>query len=164
MREFDEPTAYIVKHTSPCGVASAASLAQAYVDALSATRSPPSAASSASTAKVERTTAQALLDGMAKYGFLDAHASRRTSPPEARELLAVKKNLRLLELPDLHAHDAYDFKRVTGGFVVQEPDRETDPKALNVVTALAPDRGATQRITLRLAGDEDDEVQCHRLC
>jgi len=137
VREFTEPTAYIVKHTSPCGVASNPSLAQAYVDALECDPLSAFGGIVGFNREVDQATAQALLDGMAKYGFLECILAPAFSP-EAREMLAVKKNLRLLELPDMAAQDSYDFKRVTGGFVVQEPDRETDPKELKVVTKVAP--------------------------
>ncbi len=36
--EFDEPAATIIKHTNPCGTASAKSLRQAYIDALDCDR------------------------------------------------------------------------------------------------------------------------------
>ncbi len=137
VREFDEPTAYIVKHTSPCGVASHAVLAQAYRDALACDPLSAFGGIVGFNREVDTDTAQALLDGMAKYGFLECILAPRFSAP-AREMLAVKKNLRLLELPELCAQDTYDFKRVTGGFVVQEPDREIDPQELKVVTQVAP--------------------------
>ena len=49
-QEFAAPTVCIIKHTNPCGVASGASLAEAYPRRWPATRCRPSAASSPSTA------------------------------------------------------------------------------------------------------------------
>ena len=137
VREFDAPTAYIVKHTSPCGVASNDVLATAYTDALECDPLSAFGGIVGFNREVDGATAQAMLDGMAKYGFLECVLAPMFSA-EACALLAVKKNLRLVEVADLTAMDPLDFKRVTGGFVVQEPDRETDPKELRVVTKVAP--------------------------
>ncbi|HEY3415519.1 MAG TPA: bifunctional phosphoribosylaminoimidazolecarboxamide formyltransferase/IMP cyclohydrolase [Armatimonadota bacterium] len=137
VREFTEPTAYIVKHLSPCGVASNPSLAQAYVDALECDPLSAFGGIVGLNREVDAATAQVMLDGMAKYGFLECILAPKFSV-EARELLAVKKNLRVVELADMCAEDPYDYKRVTGGFVVQEPDHETDAKELTVVTKVAP--------------------------
>ncbi|MHB9022892.1 MAG: bifunctional phosphoribosylaminoimidazolecarboxamide formyltransferase/IMP cyclohydrolase [Armatimonadota bacterium] len=137
VREFDEPAAYIVKHLSPCGVATNPSLAQAYNDALECDPLSAFGGIVGLNREVDAATAQAMLDGMAKYGFLECILAPKFSA-EARELLAAKKNLRLVEIADLHAEDPLDYKRVTGGFVAQEPDHETDPKELKVVTKVAP--------------------------
>lgn len=137
VRDFDEPTAYIVKHTSPCGVASNADLATAYTEALECDPLSAFGGIVGFNREVDGATAQALLDGMAKYGFLECVLAPKFSA-DAREALAVKKNLRLVEVADLRAQDPLDFKRVTGGLVAQEPDRETDPKELRVVTKAAP--------------------------
>ena len=137
VREFSAPTAYIVKHTSPCGVASNAVLAQAYADALECDPLSAFGGIVGFNREVDAATAQVLLDGMAKYGFLECVLAPQFSAG-ARSALAVKKNLRLVEVPDLAAADPYDFKRVTGGFVLQEPDREIEATELTVVTHVAP--------------------------
>jgi len=137
VREFSEPTAYIVKHTSPCGVASNVVLAQAYADALECDPLSAFGGIVGFNREVDAATAQTLLDGMAKYGFLECVLAPSFSAA-AREALAVKKNLRVVEVPDLQAADPYDYKRVTGGFVMQEPDREVEANALKVVTKVAP--------------------------
>jgi phosphoribosylaminoimidazolecarboxamide formyltransferase/IMP cyclohydrolase len=140
VREFDPPTAYIVKHTSPCGVASNPSLAQAYVDALECDPLSAFGGIVGFNRPVDAATAQALLDGMAKYGFLECILAPYFQL-EAKEMLAIKKNLRLVEVPDMQAQDPYDFKRVTGGFVAQEMDRVTDPAEFRVVTKKSPTPG-----------------------
>ena len=47
--------------------------------------------------------------------------------PGALGLLQQKKNLRLLELPDVRSSDRWALKQVSGGLVVQSPDDETEP-------------------------------------
>jgi len=145
VREFSEPTAYIVKHTSPCGVASHALLAQAYLDALECDPVSAFGGIVGFNRAVEEETAQAILAGIEKYGFLECILAPSFSAA-ARAALAVKKNLRLLEVADLQVQDPVDFKRVTGGFVMQEPDRETEPKELQVVTKKAPTAAQLQEL------------------
>ncbi|OPZ84914.1 MAG: Bifunctional purine biosynthesis protein PurH [bacterium ADurb.Bin429] len=137
VREFTAPTAYIVKHTSPCGVASHAVLAQAYSDALECDPLSAFGGIVGFNREVDSDTAQALLDGMDKYGFLECVLAPSFST-EAREKLAVKKNLRLVAVSDLCALDTYDYKRVTGGFIAQQLDLLTDPEELTVVTKAQP--------------------------
>jgi phosphoribosylaminoimidazolecarboxamide formyltransferase/IMP cyclohydrolase len=137
VREFTAPTAYIVKHTSPCGVASAPDLATAYTAALECDPLSAFGGIVGFNRPVDGATAQALLDGMNQYGFLECILAP-SFLPEACEILAVKKNLRLVAVADLAAQDPLDFKRVTGGFIAQAPDTLTDPDTLTVVTKRAP--------------------------
>ena len=59
--------------------------------------------------------------------------------PEARELLAAKQNLRVLEVPLAHDVQTHDFKRVGGGLLVQSPDaRRIERADLKLVTKKAP--------------------------
>ncbi len=148
VREFTQPTAYIVKHTSPCGVASNNDLAQAYSQALECDPLSAFGGIVGFNREVDPGTALALMGGMDKYGFLECILAPKFSTG-ARELLAVKKNLRLVEVPDIFAADPYDFKRVTGGFVLQEPDTKTEPDEMRVVTKVQPT--AEQMEELRFA-------------
>jgi len=59
--------------------------------------------------------------------------------PAALEKFAAKKNLRLLEMPRNPAPDELELKRISGGMLVQEPDRhELNEAELKVVTSRAP--------------------------
>jgi len=59
--------------------------------------------------------------------------------PEAREALAGKPNLRLLEVPLAHGVQAHDYKRVGGGLLVQGSDAgSVERPALKVATRKAP--------------------------
>ncbi len=137
VRDFTAPTAYIVKHTSPCGVASDDVLATAYSRALECDPLSAFGGIVGFNREVDGDTAKVMLEGMAKYGFLECILTPGFTA-EAREQLAAKKNLRLVVVEDIYATDAYDFKRVTGGFVVQEPDAKLDADKLTVVTDVAP--------------------------
>jgi len=133
--EFDAPTVTIVKHANPCGVASAATLAQAWDAAL---RCDPVSAFGGIVA-VNRT--------------LDAAASKRIAAlftevivaPDAddaaRTILARKKNVRLLltgGLPD-PAAPGRTIRTLAGGFLAQSRDAGRIGRAdLRVVTRRAP--------------------------
>ncbi|GBR51542.1 bifunctional phosphoribosylaminoimidazolecarboxamide formyltransferase [Neokomagataea thailandica NBRC 106555] len=133
--EFSAPSVVIVKHANPCGVASAATLEDAWVAAL---RCDPVSAFGGIVA-VNRT--------------LDAATAKRISAiftevivapdaePEALEVLAAKKNLRLLltgGLPDPKA-EGLAVKTVAGGFLAQSRDAGHVTEAdLKVVTKRAP--------------------------
>lgn len=145
VREFVEPTAYIVKHLSPCGVASHPDLATAYCDALECDPLSAFGGIVGFNREVAADTARALLEGMEKYGFLECVLAPAFSS-EAQELLSVKKNLRLAAVPDMQMLDPYDYKRVTGGFVAQENDIAIIPDELTVVTDVKPDEAQMKEL------------------
>ena len=89
-----EPAACVVKHTTPCGLALRRTLAEAFARARDT--DPVSAFGSviATNRVVDRDTAAALA-GLFVECVVAPGFSR-----DARELLAAKKNLRLLEFPD----------------------------------------------------------------
>jgi phosphoribosylaminoimidazolecarboxamide formyltransferase/IMP cyclohydrolase len=59
--------------------------------------------------------------------------------PAAREFLASKQNLRVLEVPLSHEVQAHDFKRVGGGLLVQSSDGKVlERKDLAVKTKKQP--------------------------
>jgi phosphoribosylaminoimidazolecarboxamide formyltransferase/IMP cyclohydrolase len=103
----------IIKHTTPCGIAVAATAAEAYRKALAT--DPTSAFGSviAFTGEVDEAAA-ALLRG----NFVEAIVAPSFAPA-ALALLGEKKNLRLIELTAAD-QSGLDFKRVAGGFVAQE--------------------------------------------
>ena len=116
--EFDGPTVVIVKHANPCGVASAASLADAWDSAL---RCDPVSAFGGIIA-VNRTLDAATAAKIAAI-FSEVIIAPDASA-EAQAILARKKNLRLLltgGLPD-PASAGRTFKTLAGGFLVQSRD------------------------------------------
>ena len=136
VREHDRPAAVVVKHTNPCGVAVADSLADAYrvardADALSAFGSIV-----ALNRPVDRATAEIL-----RETFLECVVAPRFDP-DALELLRGKANLRLLATDKWlgPGHADITFKRIGGGLVVQDRDATGvgEVAAGKVVSARAP--------------------------
>jgi phosphoribosylaminoimidazolecarboxamide formyltransferase/IMP cyclohydrolase len=116
--EFAEPTIVIVKHANPCGVASAATLAEAWDAAL---RCDPVSAFGGIVA------ANRVLDAAAAERITTIFSEVIVAPDadeEARAILARKKNLRLLlttRLPDPAAPGLL-VRSIAGGFLAQTRD------------------------------------------
>ena len=133
--EFEAPTVVIVKHANPCGVASAATLAEAWDAAL---RCDPVSAFGGIIA-VNRT-----LDAAAAERFAAIFTEVIVAPDAtegARAVLARKKNLRLLltgALPD-PAAPGLTFRSLAGGFLAQSRDAGRIAREnLQVVTQRVP--------------------------
>ncbi|MBS1026746.1 bifunctional phosphoribosylaminoimidazolecarboxamide formyltransferase/IMP cyclohydrolase [Gluconobacter albidus] len=133
--EFDEPTVVIVKHANPCGVASAATLEQAWIAAL---RCDPVSAFGGIVA-LNRTLDAATAQRISKI-FTEVIVAP-DADADAVEVLAKKKNLRLLltqGVPDPTA-EGLSFRSVAGGFLAQSRDAGRVTQAdLRVVTKRAP--------------------------
>jgi phosphoribosylaminoimidazolecarboxamide formyltransferase/IMP cyclohydrolase len=114
--EFQEPATAIIKHTNPCGIATAATLAESYKKALAV--DPVSAFGSviAFNQPVDAATAEEL----AKL-FVEAVVTLRFEPG-ALEKLTGKKNLRLVEMPGAGDDYPLQLKSIGGGLLVQTPD------------------------------------------
>ncbi len=137
VREFDRPAAIVLKHNSACGAAVADTLAEAYRNALATDPVSAFGGIIGLNRPVDPDTAQAILDGIARHGFMECVLAPGYSQ-RALSALQAKKNLRLLELPDLAAADPWMLKHVSGGLVVQTPDELGEPEELKVVTKRAP--------------------------
>jgi phosphoribosylaminoimidazolecarboxamide formyltransferase/IMP cyclohydrolase len=130
---FDAPTICIVKHLSPCGIASAPKLADAFRRALESDPVSAFGGVIAANRAFDGETAGALgdlfVECIAAPGFSD----------EARGILAKKKNCRLLSMPDLAVDPPYEWRSLTRGILRQDVDGG-DPAgtAWRVVTRRAP--------------------------
>jgi phosphoribosylaminoimidazolecarboxamide formyltransferase/IMP cyclohydrolase len=133
VKSFSEPACVIVKHANPCGVALGDSPLAAYRKAF---RTDPTSAFGGIIA-FNRALDRAAAEEIGKQ-FAEVIIAPRVEPA-ARELLAAKQNLRVLEVPLSHEAQAHDYKRVGGGLLVQSTDAGTpDKKDLTVRTKLKP--------------------------
>ncbi|MEO8192226.1 MAG: bifunctional phosphoribosylaminoimidazolecarboxamide formyltransferase/IMP cyclohydrolase [Gemmatimonadales bacterium] len=110
----DEICCAIVKHTTPCGLATGPNALEAYRKALAC--DPVSAFGSviSFTTSVDAETAEAV-----SSLFVECVVAPSFSD-EALEILGRKKNLRVLQGKAEWRQHALDYKRVRGGFLVQE--------------------------------------------
>ncbi|BFM19761.1 bifunctional phosphoribosylaminoimidazolecarboxamide formyltransferase/IMP cyclohydrolase [Gilvimarinus japonicus] len=132
---FDAPTCVIVKHANPCGVASADSLQAAYERAFATDPESSFGGIIAFNRPLDAATAKAIVDKQ----FVEVIIAPSIEPA-AVEAVSAKKNVRLLECGQWGQSPAdYDYKRVSGGLLVQDRDNGTVSAAdLKVVTKQVP--------------------------
>ena len=129
--EFETTAVAIIKHTNPCGVGMGATVAEAYARALAA--DPVSAfggviginreVDGAAAAEIAKLFAEAIV----APGFTD----------EALQILAAKKNLRLLRLQP--AKTRVVLRSISGGYLLQSEDAGVpELESLQVVTERQP--------------------------
>ncbi|HET8807255.1 MAG TPA: bifunctional phosphoribosylaminoimidazolecarboxamide formyltransferase/IMP cyclohydrolase, partial [Methylophaga sp.] len=135
----DQPTCVIVKHANPCGVASAEDLLTAYDRAYQTDPTSAFGGIIAFNRELDAKTAQAIIDRQFVEVIIAPSVSQAAS-----DIISKKANVRLLSCGELPAQVAkdLDFKRVTGGLLVQDRDIQlVTAEQLKVVTKLAPDAG-----------------------
>jgi len=134
VKEFNNPAVVIVKHNNPCGVAEDKTQDKAF---LAAWKCDPLSAFGGIVAlnrKLDLKCAKII----ARSGFLECIIAPAFEK-EAIELFKDKKNLRLLELSNLEPINEPEFKRLSGGMLLQDKDLETlDANNLKVVTKKKP--------------------------
>jgi phosphoribosylaminoimidazolecarboxamide formyltransferase / IMP cyclohydrolase len=129
------PTVVIVKHANPCGVASGATLLEAYQAALAC----DSVSAFGGIIAVNRPLDAATAEAMA--GIFTEVVAAPDASDEAKAIFAKKKNLRLLltsDLPD-PARGGLSVKTIAGGYLVQSRDNgRVSREMLKTVTKRAP--------------------------
>ncbi|HOU35684.1 MAG TPA: bifunctional phosphoribosylaminoimidazolecarboxamide formyltransferase/IMP cyclohydrolase [Candidatus Omnitrophota bacterium] len=135
VREFEKPATVFVKHNNPCGVAQNDDIMKAFTQAWSCDK----LSAFGGIVSINRPVDGKLAAAIAKCGFLECIVTPSFAP-EALALLKEKKNVRLLELAQLTRKvEQLDYKRVSGGLLVQDDDSLTlDESKLKVVTKKKP--------------------------
>lgn len=135
VREFSRPAAVIIKHNNPCGVAEQEALVDAYRKAYASDPVSAFGGVLAFNRPLDRPTAQEVAQLFVECVIAPGYAAA------AREELAAKKNLRLMEIPSEDDNGALELKRISGGVLVQQPDHRNLSEAdLKVVTERSPKR------------------------
>lgn len=139
--DFQAPAVAIVKHGNPCGLACAGTVTEAFRRALST--DPKSAFGGA--IGVNRVVDEATAQEIAQVFFEDLIAPGYTE--KALEILKGRRDLRVLAVGEdweaarreVEGIPALDFKRVLGGFLVQQRDVDADDSnPRDVVTTREP--------------------------
>lgn len=120
--EFSQPACVIVKHANPCGVAISDNLLAAYKKALQADAKSAFGGIVALNGKIDEALAQEL-----SQMFYEVIIAKEIDA-KAQEILAAKKNLRIL-LADYKKMPTSLAKSISGGFLVQEADQKDITKA-----------------------------------
>jgi len=136
VRQFENPACVIVKHANPCGVAVGEHIHEAYDKAF---RTDPTSAFGGIIAfnrPLDAGTAKAIIDRQ----FVEVIVAPAVIA-DALDVTAAKKNVRVLETGVWadSADAGFDFKKVSGGLLVQDTDTgRVTADDLKVVTEKAP--------------------------
>jgi phosphoribosylaminoimidazolecarboxamide formyltransferase / IMP cyclohydrolase len=147
---LQEPAAVVVKHTNPCGAASAGTVAEALATAMAA--DPTSAFGSI--VAVNRPFDRACAEVLCAPGLFVEVVAAPAFTQEAVEMLTTlptwKASVRLVEVPagdPWEATAGLELRSVAGALLAQRPDDQCDdPATWRVVTMAAPSAGLTQHL------------------
>jgi phosphoribosylaminoimidazolecarboxamide formyltransferase/IMP cyclohydrolase len=126
--EFVEPAGVVIKHTNPCGVATGASIEEAYVRAREADALSAFGGIVGLNRPIDVDTARALT-----ATFIEAVIAPDLTN-DARALLAKKQNLRVVTTDFSKAYEPIlnenpqEVRSFLGGVLFQEPDRVTEAR------------------------------------
>lgn len=140
--EFDRPTAVALKHANPCGIASADEISEAFKKAKSVDPVSIFGGIIALNRDVDMKTAEVMsemfLEVVIAPGF----------EPDAYDLLAKKKNIRLLEFPNIENFkmNPLQIKDVINGILVQERDELLIENDYEVVSVAQPSEEEVEKL------------------
>ncbi|MEA1939435.1 MAG: bifunctional phosphoribosylaminoimidazolecarboxamide formyltransferase/IMP cyclohydrolase [Candidatus Caldatribacteriota bacterium] len=138
IKDFNEPAVVFVKHTNPCGLASAENIQTAYKKAYEG--DPLSAYGSI--IGINRAVDAELAHLINNTTFVEAILAPDFQE-DALEILRKKKNRRILKVGDLSKKDMQvkDIKKISGGFLVQDRNlHELKIEDLKIVSEKKPAR------------------------
>ncbi|HLS43341.1 MAG TPA: bifunctional phosphoribosylaminoimidazolecarboxamide formyltransferase/IMP cyclohydrolase [Paenalcaligenes sp.] len=133
VRSFESGACVIVKHANPCGVALGETAEAAYLKALKTDPTSAFGGIIALNQTVDAAAAKTISSQFLEVLLAPAYT------PEALEILAQKKNVRVLQVALGEAQNPYNLKRVGGGWLAQTPDTlVNDANAFKVVSERQP--------------------------
>lgn len=129
VREFDEPAVVVIKHNTPCGCAIDGNLSEAFLKAYAGDPVSAFGGILGFNRTIDAATAERLcepnrfIEAIIAPGYEDEAFTLLTTKPK------WKNNVRLLRLPQLTARQAtsLEYRRITGGLLVQDRDDQPDP-------------------------------------
>ena len=133
--EFNEPTIAILKHTNPCGVGSDADLRKAWEKAFATDKQAPFGGIIICNRPIDESLARVISEIFSEVIIAPEFEG------EARALLQLKKNLRLIRLikSAAEAKSTTDIRSVCGGLLVQDADNAQEIPQ-KVVTNRQPEK------------------------
>jgi phosphoribosylaminoimidazolecarboxamide formyltransferase/IMP cyclohydrolase len=119
--DFSEPAVAIIKHANPCGIAIGSEsapdqIADAHAKAHMCDPLSAFGGVIASNRIVTKTMAQQVASVFTEVIVAPGYEL------EALQILLEKKNLRILELPTTYSRDNLEYRQISGGILVQQPD------------------------------------------
>ncbi len=134
VKTFEQPACVIVKHANPCGVAIADTPLNAYKLAYTTDTTSAFGGIIAFNRELDEATAAQIVANQFVEVIIAPSASEA-----ALKITAAKQNVRVLTVPLSFATNQIDFKRVSGGLLVQSPDTlNVQASQLRVVSKAQP--------------------------
>ena len=135
VRDFDEPSCVIIKHANPCGVASRKDILRAYQSAYQTDPTSAFGGIIAFNRELDIATAEVIINQQ----FVEVIIAPKINIATLK-ILAKKENIRVLECGELgKPKTTFDFKKVSGGLLVQDNDIELiNVDNLKCVTTIKP--------------------------
>lgn len=135
--DFDKPTAVVMKHTNPCGLASAATISEAFITAYAVDPLSAFGCVIALNRDCDLATAEKIAENFVEVVIAPEYSQ------EAYDLLSKKKNIRLMKvgrpIGPAYREREFKMKRVQGGMLVQtDEDVPVDRNNLKVISKRAP--------------------------
>ncbi len=135
--EFKEAAACIMKHGTPCGVAAAKDIKDAFVNALDCDR----LSAFGGIIGLNKRADEAVAGEIANAGFIECVIAPGYDE-KALKILTKKKNLRILEAKggkEISSGADLDVKKISGGALFQERDKkDIEKKDIKIVTKKRP--------------------------
>ena len=130
---FSAPTCVIVKHANPCGVCSASTIKDAYEGAFSTDSTSAFGGIISTNKQIDSETAKIIMNQFVEVIIAPSYSD------EALNIFKTKENIRLLQVELKILKNQLDFKKIGGGWLVQESDdHKLDINKCKVVTKLKP--------------------------
>src|SRR5215207_6063446 len=143
--DFQQPAVAVVKHANPCGVAVGDDVAEAHRKAHACDPVSAYGGVIAANRPVSVEMARQVADVFTEVVAAPAYDNG------AVEVLAAKKNLRLLVAPPLSQHEAVETRAISGGLLMQHTDRFQAPGDDPTAWQLAAGPAASDEVLADLA-------------
>ena len=143
--DFDEPAVAIIKHANPCGIATAATVAEAHARAHACDPVSAFGGVIAANRVIDLATAESIAPIFTEVVVAPGFT------PDALALLQTKKNLRLLELPSGFTRSGTEVRQISGGALVQTADTYEDFDSFRWRLVSGPDADVATRADLEFA-------------
>jgi phosphoribosylaminoimidazolecarboxamide formyltransferase / IMP cyclohydrolase len=142
--EFEKPACAIIKHANPCGTAIGSNLVEAYKSALSSDPKSAFGGIVALNGKID----EALAVELSKM-FFEVIIAKEIDE-KAKEVLATKKNLRVL-IADFKKSAEIQVRSISGGFLIQELDHKNIAKNdLKLVTTKSASESEVEQLVFAM--------------
>ena len=133
VKSFKLPSCVIVKHANPCGVGSSGDLLDAYKKAFSTDPTSSFGGIIACNVSLDKNTASQIIAQFVEVVIAPSYDT------ESLEIFESKPNIRLLEVSLNNSFNAFEFKKIGGGLLVQSPDDfDIDINNCKIVSKLKP--------------------------